>query len=59
MTNLQANDITKDTDLLVVTCQLLQKFDGLLQNERPPHGKCLTFLIQTIDVMSQGWRNRS
>jgi len=57
MTNLQANNITKDTNLLVVTRQLLQNIDGLLQNERPPHGKHVTYLIQMIDPMSQGWQN--
>jgi hypothetical protein len=51
-------DITKDTDLLLVTRQLLQKIKGLLENERPPLGQRLTYLIQSIDAMSLGWRDR-
>jgi hypothetical protein len=51
-------DITKDTDLLLVTSQLLQRIKGILENEKPPHSQGLTYLIQSIDAMSLGWRDR-
>ena len=51
-------DITKDTDLLLVTRQLLQRIKGILENETPPHGQGLTYLIQSIGAMSLGWRDR-
>jgi hypothetical protein len=57
MTSLRANNTTEDTSLLRNTYYLLQHIHSLLQDEGPPHGQCLIDLIQTIDMMSQGWRN--
>jgi hypothetical protein len=51
-------NIAKDTNLLLVTRQLLQRINGILENERPPHGQRLTYMIQSIDAMSLGWRDR-
>jgi hypothetical protein len=51
MRSWQADD--EDTDLLVVTHQLLKHIQSQLKSERPPLD--LINLIQTIDEMSVGW----
>ena len=58
ITNMQANDITKGTDPLIVTCQLLQRLTVCCRTkDHCMTNVILTYLIQTNDVMSQGWQN--
>jgi hypothetical protein len=57
MEGLQANNTSEDTRLLISTRMSLQKIHSLLQDEKPPRGPPLTYLIQSIDLLSLAWRN--
>ena len=48
----------EEADLLDGTHNLLRMLQHLLEDEEPPHGPDLIKLVETIDLLNKGWRQK-